>query len=82
MKIIINLEFCNKIWKSDIKKVKEPYRTKQLREFCTKLVHENNKTLTLLFRFSEGVNFTPLDFNPWRIRERGVKNNNCNFKWP
>ena len=45
MKIILNLEFCKKIWKSDIKKVKEPYRTKKLRDFCTKFVHENNKTL-------------------------------------
>ena len=45
MKIIINLEFCKTIWKSDIKKVKEPYRTKKLRECCTKIVHENNKTL-------------------------------------
>ena len=45
MKIIINLEFCKTIWKSDIKKVKEPYRTKKLRECCTKIVHENNKTI-------------------------------------
>ena len=45
MKIIINLEFCKTIWKTDLKKVKEPYRTKKLRECCTKIVHENNKTL-------------------------------------
>ena len=45
MKIILNLEFCKKIWKSDVRKVKEPYRTKKLREYCTKLVQENNKTL-------------------------------------
>ena len=46
MKIILNLEFCKNIWKSDIKKVKEPYRTKKLREYCYKLVRESNKKLT------------------------------------
>ena len=45
MKIILNLDFCKRIWKSDIKKIKEPYRTKKLKESCTKLVHGNNKTL-------------------------------------
>ena len=45
MKIILNLDFCKRIWKSDIKKVKEPYRTKKLREYCIKMVRENTKTL-------------------------------------
>ena len=46
MKIILNLEFCKKLWKSDIKKVKEPNRTKKLRDYCNKLVQESNKELT------------------------------------
>jgi len=45
MKIILNLEFCKKLWRTDIKKVKEPNRTKKLREFCNQLVQENNKKL-------------------------------------
>ena len=45
MKIILNLEFCKKLWKTDIKKVREPNRTKKLREYCRKLVQENKKTL-------------------------------------
>ena len=50
MKIILNLDFCKRIWKSDIKKVKEPYRTKKLKECCTKMLHENNKTLKEAFK--------------------------------
>ena len=42
MKIILNLEFCKKLWKTDIKKVKEPNRSKKLRECCNKLIQENN----------------------------------------
>ena len=45
MKIILNLEFCKKLWRTDIKKVKEPNRTKRLRECCIKIVKENKKTL-------------------------------------
>ena len=52
MKIIINLEFCKTIWKTDLKKVKEPYRTKKLRECCTKIVEENNKILNKRNRLS------------------------------
>ena len=46
MRIILNELFCKKLWKSDIKKVKEPNRTKRLREYCYKLVQESNKELT------------------------------------
>ena len=42
MKIILNLEFCKKLWRTDIKKVKEPNRSKKLRECCNKLIQENN----------------------------------------
>ena len=42
MKIILNELFCRKIWKTDIKKVREPIRTKKLRESCNKLIQESN----------------------------------------
>ena len=45
MRIILNELFCQQIWRSDIRKVKEPNRTKKLREYCNKLVQENNKKL-------------------------------------
>ena len=45
MRIILNEIFCRQIWSSDVKKVKEPNRTRKLREFCYKLVHENHTKL-------------------------------------
>ena len=45
MKITLNLEFCQKLWKTHISMVKEPNRTKKLRECCIKMVRENTKTL-------------------------------------
>ena len=42
MKILLNDFFTKKIWTSDIKKVKEPNRSKKLRECCNKLIQENN----------------------------------------
>ena len=43
MKIIINREFCQKIWKIHISHVKEPNRTRKMRELCYKMMHENHK---------------------------------------
>ena len=43
MKIIINQEFCQKIWKTHISHVKEPNRTRKMRELCFKMMHENHK---------------------------------------
>ena len=45
MKITLNLEFCQNLWKTHISMVKEPNRTKKLRECCIKMVRENTKTL-------------------------------------
>ena len=42
MKITLNESFCARIWKSHISLIKEPTRTKQIRELCCKLVQENH----------------------------------------
>ena len=42
MRILLNELFSKKIWTSDIKKVKEPNRSKKLRELCNKMIQEHN----------------------------------------
>ena len=42
MKITLNETFCKRIWKAHVRTVKEPNKTKKIRELCFKLVQENN----------------------------------------
>ena len=36
MKLLLNRNLCKKFWKSNIETVKEPTRTKKLRDYCTR----------------------------------------------
>ena len=42
MKIFLNETFSERIWKTHISKVREPTRTRKMRELCCKLVQENH----------------------------------------
>ena len=42
MKITLNETFCKRIWKTHVRTVKEPNRTRKIIELCFKLVQENN----------------------------------------
>ena len=72
MKIIINREFCQKIWKTHISHVKEPTRTRKMRELCYKMMHENDKKVNLRNRgkvqngirdFLKSYEETEIEFN-------------------
>ena len=42
MKITLNESFCARIWQTHVSRIREPTRTKKIRELCCKLVQENH----------------------------------------
>ena len=46
MKIILNKNVCKEIWSSELRKVKEPTRSRKIKEFCINLIERNNMIVT------------------------------------
>ena len=46
MKITLNERFCQRIWKTHISMIKEPTRTRKIKELCFRLVQENHIELS------------------------------------
>ena len=50
MKITLNETFCKRIWKTHVSLIKDPTRTRKIRELCLKMVQENHIELNKLNR--------------------------------